>query len=102
MHRLQSALLSPLAKLPALQLIGTTDPATQKAPTGQATQLSALMALVASEKVPAAHGVHSDWPVAAVNVPGEHGVFVVDPVAQDEPAGHAVHSDADPSPVLLE
>ena len=48
-QRLQRALPSPLAKLPALQLIGATDPATQKAPGGHAAQLRASMALVAFE-----------------------------------------------------
>lgn len=46
MHR---ALPSPLAKLPAPQLIGATDPATQKAPGGHGMQLPTLMALVALE-----------------------------------------------------
>ena len=58
------------------------------------------------------HGVHShsyagspsplpspdDSPDAAspdtVNVPGEHGLGSVEPVAQDEPAGQPVHSEA--------
>ena len=38
----------------------------------------------------------------AVNVPGEHGVFDVEPVLQLEPAGQSVHSDAAARPVLLE
>ena len=49
---------------------------------------------LASWKLPAVHAGHSDWPVMAVMVPGEHGVFDVDPVLQLEPAGHAVQSSA--------
>lgn len=48
----------------------------------------------ASWKLPAAHAVHSDCAVVAVNVPGEHGACDVEPVEQDEPAGQAVHSEA--------
>ena len=49
---------------------------------------------LASWYLPAAHAVHSDWPVLAVNVPGVHGVLDVEPVLQLEPAGHAVQSSA--------
>ena len=48
----------------------------------------------ASWNLPAGHAGHSDWPVVAVKVPGEHGVFDVEPVLQLEPAGHVVHSPA--------
>ena len=57
---------------------------------------------LASWYLPAAHAVHSDWPVLAVNVPGGHGVLDVEPVLQLEPAGQGVHSDAADRPVLLE
>ena len=49
---------------------------------------------LASWKLPAVHAGHSDWPVMAVKVPGEHGVFDVEPVLQLEPAGQAMHSPA--------
>ena len=49
---------------------------------------------LASWKLPAVHAGHSDWPVMAVKVPGEHGVFDVEPVLQLEPAGQAVHWSA--------
>ena len=49
---------------------------------------------LASWKLPAVQAAHSDWPVIAVKVPGEHGVFDVEPVLQLEPAGQAVHSPA--------
>ena len=35
-------------------------------------------------------------------VPGEHGVCAVEPAEHEDPAGQSVHSDALPSPALLE
>ena len=66
---------SPAAKLPALQLIGATEPATQEAPIGQLMQADASCAPLAFEKEPAAHG--SGSPV---------------PSGQYAPEGQAMHS----------
>ena len=38
--------------------------------------------------------MHSDWPVVAVNVPGEHGVFDVEPTPHALPRGQAEHCTA--------
>ena len=35
---------------------------------------------------------HSAWRTLDANVPGAHGACAVDPVAQDDPRGHAMHS----------
>lgn len=46
--------------------------------------------------------VHVVWLAKAAKVPGAHGAWVVEPVEQDEPTGHAVHSEAAPKPAALE
>ena len=56
----------------------------------------------ASWNSPAGHAVHCDCVGSGVNVPGEHGVFVVEPVLQLEPGGQSVQSGAAARPVLLE
>ena len=75
------------------------------APRGQKLPLSQVTHAVdplETWKLPAVHAVHSDWRVIAVNEPGTHGEWVVEPVAHEEPAGHAVQSGAAARPVLLE
>ena len=75
------------------------------APRGQKLPLSQVTHAVdplETWKLPAVHAVHSDWRVIAVKVPGAHGELVVEPVAQDDPVGHAAQSDAAARPVLLE
>ena len=56
----------------------------------------------ASWNSPEVHGLQVDRRRIAVNVPGEHGELVREPVAHDEPGGQAVQSEAAASPVLLE
>ena len=46
--------------------------------------------------------VHELAPDAGLIVPGAHGVGAVEPVAQDDPASHAVHSEASVRPWVLE
>ena len=54
--RVHSGLRWSAAKLPTLQLIGATEPATQKAPGGHGPHESALARLVLLAKLPAVHG----------------------------------------------
>ena len=52
--------------------------------------------------LPEAHLLHSSAPPLAATVPGEQGVWAMEPVAHDEPAGHAVQSEAACKPAELE
>ena len=52
--------------------------------------------------MPEAHLAHTSAPPLAATVPGAHGVWAVEPVAHDEPAGHAVQSEASCKLVELE
>ena len=46
--------------------------------------------------------LQSDWPVALVMEPGEHGDGSVEPVEHAEPAGHGVHPASLARPGLFE
>ena len=46
--------------------------------------------------------MHELAPVTGLIVPGAQGVGVVEPVAQDAPAVHVVHSAAAARPMVLE
>ena len=48
------------------------------------------------------HGSHVGWRRLAVNVPGEHGELVVEPVAHELPKGQSVQSEAAARLRLLE
>ena len=80
-----------LEKVPAKHGSSADAPCGQKLP---APHVLHAVDPEAAWKLPAVQVVHSDWPVITVNVPGEHGVFDVEPMLQLEPAGHAVHRSA--------
>ena len=88
-----------------LEYVPATHGSSADAPRGQKLPIPHTLQAVdpgPSWKLPASHCAHSACPDTAVNVPGAHGAGAVDPVAHELPSGQSVHSDALPSPVLLE
>ena len=61
-----------------------------------------MVAFVPGWKVPPAHGVHTEVPSADAILPAEQGVGATDPVPQELPAGHGLHSAAELRSVALE
>jgi len=90
-HGVHSALLSFGAMLPALQLVGASEPATQNAPGGHGSQSAARLRLLAEEKEPAEHGSGEEAPAGQYE-PGSqslHAVLLRE--AWKVPALHAMH-----------
>ena len=65
-------------------------------------QSSHAVLLDAEVNLPGVQTVHVDSPLLAEYVPGKHDVGCVEPVAQDDPAGHISHWSALARPVAFE
>ena len=72
-----------------MHAVGSVARAKHRLPAGHATH---AVAPLADWYVPASHAAHTVSPALAVIVPASHASAAVLPVAQAEPAGHALHS----------
>ena len=90
-HEVKEEMFVALDVVPARHGTGSAAPLLQKYP-GRHGKHEVEPAVFWN--VPAAHKAHSELAVLSVYVPGAHGVCLVDPVAQNEPRGQAMHARA--------